>query len=667
MISRNVILSEKRLERVVEHFMGQPGFSYDLESWGKARGNPAINSVLWLSMATNGMAVSIPFGHPLGDRIVGETREPRADKNGKIRMFRVPVYEKPPEQLDIGRAMEILQPLLWAEDIFKVNHETTFDRGSLAKYFEGIIPPGYYHDTKVIKWLLNENHPQQGLKFHVKRDYGVDYDKENVGKCVEKHTFSKVAHYALLDAFYTWLIFKDNFPKLQKSGLADGVYAQIEQPLFYELTKMRLAGAHVNIPRLKELRETLTVRSIREEAEVYRAAGQKFNLNSAPQKQKILYGKTSEGGQGLKPWKLTDTAKDKKKEAERRGRKFVPGITSWSTDADALKTYAGNGVVDALLAYQDTSKVLNGYVHSYLGVEGDPKKPCQIFNSRIYAEAQQHGARTGRFSYRSPNLQNLPRYDEAGDSAGGLIRSVFDAAPGELLVFADYGQIELVILAHYLGKGHFYEGFFKGIDPHTMTAATALGKDPDKVTKSERQDFGKSINFAVTFGAGPKKVASMMGVSEQKARKFLNDFYAAAPEIEAFRRKVIREARKRRPPHVKTIGGRLRRVPEVFSEDDGIRMGAERQLFNTLMQGGSADLTKAAIVEANRLFRENETGAKVILTVHDELGCTSPEENAEKVKVLLEQAMTQNFIAKKIRVPITADAGIGRTWAEAKV
>lgn len=666
MISRNVILSEDRLARVVKHFMGQPGFSYDLETTGVARGNPAVNTVVWLSMATDGACVSIPFGHPLGDRIIGEAREPRVDRNGKTRMFRVPVYEKPPEQLDIGRAMEILQPLFWAEDIFKVNHETTFDRGSLAKYFGGVIPPGYYHDTKVIEWLLNENHPQQGLKYHVKRLYGVDYDREDVGKCVEKHPFSKVAHYAYMDAFYTWMLFRDEFPKLKRSGVLD-VYEQIEQPLFYDLAEARLLGAHVSVPKLKELRETLTVRSVREEADVYKAAGQKFNLNSAPQKQKILYGPAREGGQGLKPWKLTDTAREKKKQAEKRGKKFVPEITSWSTDADALKTYAGNPVVDALLAYQDTTKILGTYVNSYLGVEGDKKKPCQIFNSRIYAEAQQHGARTGRFSYRAPNLQNLPRYDEAGDSAGGLIRSVFDAAPGELLVFADYGQIELVILAHYLGKGHFYEGFFKGIDPHTMTAATALGKDPGRVTKDERQDFGKSINFAVTFGAGAKKVASMMGVSEKRAREFLNDFYEAAPEIEQFRRRVIREAKKRRPPHVRTIGGRMRRVPEVFSSDDGIRMGAERQLFNTLMQGGSADLTKAAIVEANRLFRENNTGAHVILTVHDELGCTSPEENAGKVKVLLEQAMTQNFIAKKIRVPITADAGIGKTWAAAKI
>lgn len=647
MISRNVILSEDRLAQVVKHFLSEPGFSYDLETVGATRGNPALNTVTWLSMATNGLACSIPFGHPIGDHIVGEAREPRVDKNGKTRMFRVPVYEAPPQQLDIGTGMKILEPLLFSEDIFKVNHETTFDRGSLAKYYGGIIPPGEYHDTKVIEWLLNENHPQQGLKFHTNRKYRVDYDQEDVGKCVEKHPFSKVAWYAYMDALATWLIFKDDYPRLEKAGVLD-VYKEIEQPLFYELTETRLLGAHVNVPKLKELREILTVRSIREEADVYKAAGKEFNLNSTPQKQKILYGSKREGGLGLKPWRKTKTG-------------------GWSTDAAALESYKGTPVVDALLAYQDTNKILSTYVNAWLGIEGDKSKPSQIFNSRIYAEAQQHGARTGRFSYRAPNLQNIPRSDEDEGSAGGLIRSVFDAPPGELLVFADYGQIELVILAHYLGKGHFYEGFFKGIDPHTMTAATALGKAPELVSKDERQDFGKSINFAVTFGAGAKKVAQMMGTTQKKAQGFLNDFYDAAPEIDIFRQRVIREAKKRRPPHVKTIGGRIRRVPEVFSSDDNVRMGAERQLFNTLMQGGSADLTKAAIVEANRLFREHNTGAHVILTVHDELGCSSPEENAEQVKVLLEQAMTQNFIAKKIRVPITADAGIGRTWAEAKV
>lgn len=646
MISSNVVLSEARLEQVVKHFLRQPGFAYDLETVGEARGNPALNTVTWLSMATDGMACAIPFGHPIGDKIVGEAREPRVGKDGKTRNFRVPIYEAPPQQLDIGRAMEILRQLFFSPDHFFVNHETTFDRGSIAKYF-GEIPPGEYHDTKVIEWLINENRPQQGLKYHTKRIYGVDYDKENVGKCVEKFPFSTVAHYAYMDALYTWLMFREDFPKIKKLGLED-VYYGIEQPLFYELTDMRLTGTHIDVPKLEELRDTLAERLVGDEARVYKAAGQEFNIGSVPQKQRILYGPKREGGQGLKPWKKT-------------------GSGGWSTDADALDTFKGNPVVDALLGYQDTSKILSTYVLSYLGEEGNKKKPRLIANDRIYAEAQQHGTRTGRFSYRAPNLQNLPRAGDDEGSAGGLIRSVFDAAPGESLVVADYGQIELVLLAHYIGKGTMYEGFLRGIDPHTSTAASALGKSPEAVTKDERQKYGKAINFAVVYGAGAAKVAQMIGISQKEARKFLDTFNENSPEIDAFRQRVIREAKKRRPPHIRTIGGRVRRVPELFASEDGLRMYAERQTFNSLIQGGSGDLTKVAIVEANRAFRAAGHGAKVLLTVHDELVCSSPEEYAEETKKLLEKAMTENFIAQKIRVPVTADAGIGKTWATAKV
>lgn len=650
MISSTVVTTTEHLRSVVAHFMGQKGLAYDLETVGEARGNPALNTVAWLSMATDGMCVVVPFGHPIGDKVVGTAKEPRVDKNGKTRMFTVPVYEDPPEQLDIGTAIEILRPLFFSPDHFFVNHETSFDRGSIAKYF-GEIPPGEYHDTKVIEWLLNENRPQQGLKYHTKRLYGVDYDHENVGKCVEKHPFSTVAHYAYMDALYTWMIFKDEFPKIKAAGLED-VYHGIEQPLFYELTEMRLTGTHVDVPKLEELRETLGARLVEDEARVYKAAGQEFNIGSVPQKQRILYGPKREGGQALKPWKKTKTG-------------------GWSTDSDALEGFEGNPLVDALLAYQDTNKILSTYVNSYLGVEEDKQagikaKPRLVHDSRIYAEAQQHGTRTGRFSYRAPNLQNLPRADEDGEGAGGLLRSIFDAAPGETLVVADYGQIELVLLAHYIGRGTMYEGFLNGIDPHYSTAASALGKKVQDVTKDERQKYGKSINFAIVYGAGAAKVAKMIGISQKEARNFLDTFNDNSPEIDSFRQKVIREAKKRRPPHIRTIGGRMRRVPELFAADDKLRQYAERQTFNSLIQGGSGDLTKVAITEANKAFRAAGHGAKVLLSVHDELVCSSPEEHVEETKHLLEKAMIDNRIARMIRVPVTADAGIGRTWSEAK-
>lgn len=654
MISRNVVTTTPHLERVVAHFMRQPGFAYDLETiGGDQRGTPALNTVTWISMATDGMAVAVPLGHPIGDRVVGETREPRADKNGKIKMYRVPVYEDPPEQLDIATAMEILRPLFWSPDHFFVNHETTFDRGSLAKYFGGEIPPGDYHDTKVIQWLLNENHPQQGLKFHTKRLYGVDYDKEDVGKCVEKHPFSVVAHYAYMDALYTWLMFCDSYPRLQKSGLADTVYENIEQPLFYELTAMRLTAVPLDIPRLEEMKTEMRQRLDGIEGRIYKAAGREFNINSNPEKKKALFGPRKDGGQALRPWKKTDKG-------------------DLSTDASVLESYPENELCRVLLEYQAVNKLMTSYVLSYLGEEGNKKKPPKIFDGGIYTEAQQHGARTGRFSYRSPNLQNIPRPDKPD---GKLIRGAFLAPDGYKLIVADYDQVELRILAHYLGRGMHYEAFAKGLDPHTMIASRTFGWDFDDMTAAlEKNDpkakdlrgKGKTLNFSILYGTGDKNVAGQLGVSVKEGSRIIRAFNDAAPEIDVFRQKVVREARKRRPPRIRTLGGRVRRVPELFAEDRGVRSKAERQIFNSLIQGGSADLTKMAIVRANRKFREESLDALVILTVHDELVVLVRDEHAERAKEILIWAMTGPEMQAFLRVPLTTDAKIVQRWSQAK-
>lgn len=403
MISRNVVLTESRLEEVVKHFLRQPGFSFDVETiGGEHRGTPALNTVTWMGMSTDGLTVAIPFAHPIGTRIIGETREPRADKNGKIRNFRVPIYEDPPRQIPIGNAVEILAPLFLNPGITKVCHEATFDLGSMHKYFGELIP-GPYEDTKVIEWLLQENRPQQGLKYHTNRLYGVDYDREDVGKQVESHPFNTVAHYQYMDALYTWLIYKRDRPRIDKLGLAE-VHAA-ETDLIPVLTKMRLRGQKVDVGRLEQLRDTLSARLVETEGRIYRAAGTTFNINSNQQIANLLFTPTRRGGQGLKPWKKTPSG-------------------GWSVDADVLESYPENELCRELVAYADTNKLLSTYVLAYLGVPGDKKKPCRIVNGRIYAEPQQHGTRTGRFSYRAPNLQNIPRPDTED---GRLIRGAFIA------------------------------------------------------------------------------------------------------------------------------------------------------------------------------------------------------------------------------------------------
>lgn len=658
MTQKNVVLDHENLAHVVQHFSRQQGFAFDVETVGQHRGTPKLNTVTWLSMATHGMAVTIPFGHPIGSRVIGTVKEPRADKNGKIRYFSVPVYDDPPAQLPIGEAADVLYPLFFNPDITKVAHEATFDCGSMAKYWPGDeeIFPGPYDDTKVIMRLLDENTAQKnnGLKAWTERVFGVTYDHENVGKRVEVHPFNKVAHYSYMDSLYTWLLWLSQFPRIRKQGLTEA--HKVDTDLIPVLTKMRLAGAHMDVPQLEDTQQEMGSRLVVQEADCYRAAGQEFNLNSPPQKQKILYGKKAEGGQGLKPWKKTDSG-------------------GWSVDADALASYPGNDVCRSLLAYADTHKLLSTYITSWLGEPGNPKKPCLITDGYLYTEFQQHGTVTGRFSGRAPNLQNIPRPDKP---YGKLIRGAFDSEPGWKRVTADYGQIELVVLAHMIGRGKLYEGFLKGIDPHLAHAAGVLHKEPvlddppgshpEGVTKDERQRYGKTLGFTIVNGAGWQTVAETGGFKEDEAKQVLEDYEEEFPEVPAYKRKMLKQALScDGVPYIRTpFLGRKRRLPGLLSSSYGQRGYAERQLFNTLIQGGAAELMKISLIILDRMLSEQVPQAKISMTVHDEVVVATPAEFAELVKRIVIEAMTGPEIQKLVKVALKVDCHIVDRWSEAK-
>lgn len=655
MISSNVILTPKRLDESVDYFLNEPEgiLSFDMETSGPNRGVPFRNSASWIGLAARGRTALIPFGHPIGSKVVGIVKEPRQQANG-LKMFKVPVYEPPPPQMERAEVFEALQPLFFNSGKVLIGSGLQFDLATIAKYYNGQIPTGPHCDSIVLRWLINENRKRYGLKYITKDIYGFSYDDENVGKCVEKHPFNKVAHYLHCDVVYPLAEYRKLRPQIEELGL-ERVY-ELEMALLPVLARMRLTGVRVDRERLEEMRGTLAVDVERAEGSIYHAAGQKFNINAPRAKQKILYGKRSEGGQGLKPWKLTDGGKDRKK----ANPSYVPVLTDWSTDADTLDTFVGNPVVDALLEYQEFHKLLNTYVLGYLGDPTAKDKPCRIFDERIFADFVQYGAKTGRFSCREPNLQNVGRPDT---ELGKLIRGAFIAEPGRKLIVADYAQIELVVLAHFLGQGKLYEGFLAGIDPHRMTAAGALKKDPSDVTGNERQKFGKSINFAVVFGAGDGKVASMMGVPVRDARVFLDQHEEEFPEIYGFKRYVMDDCRKQRPPHVTTLFGRRRNLPGILSSDRGLRMYSERQAVNSVIQGSAADIIKLSMV---RLAPKMPDWMRLHLTVHDELVCSAPDDKVEEGRDILLDAMTGPGIGDLLRVPLKSDCAIVERWSDAK-
>lgn len=661
-LSSNVVLTTDHLNEVTDWFRRQDAFVFDTEAMGENRGEPTRNELTWISLASHGRCVAIPFGHPNGDKLLQKATKRKNRNTGKFDMF-PPVYDDPPEQLRPGQVFETLAPLFFDESITKIAHNAVFDLVATAKYWDGQIPAGPHCDTIVLQWLLNENIPNKGLKQLTERYYQVTYDNENVGKRVENHPFSKVAHYAFMDARFTWLLRQRFNPMFADKPDLRRV-RRLEEALIPVLCRMKQAGTHIDAEVLARLDNDLSEQMVAAETDVYRAAGVKFNIDSTPQKANMLFGPKAEGGQGLKGKVLTPGGMKKK----RAGIAIQP--SDFTTQADHMEQFIGNPLVDGLLAYGEVSKLHGTYVTGYLGDPENPvKRPCRIYDGKIHADLVQYGTVTGRFSCREPNLQNVPRPSTPN---GKKIRGLFIAQPGDKLIVADYGQIELVILAHYCGYGALFDGFFHGVDPHSATAAALIGEDPRKFMKRVQagdpgalalRQVAKGINFAVVFGAGPAKVASMAGTTIPEAERFLKVHERVFPEVYELKRDIVRNCRAARPAHVTTLLGRERRLPLIFSRSDSVRMKAERQAVNSKIQGSAADLIKIAMV---RLDQRLEDDMDLVLSVHDELVVRAPAERAEECARLVGEAMLGKEIQALVKVPLSADVKIVDRWSEAK-
>jgi len=635
-ISSNTVLTPEHLHDVVDHFMVHDAFAFDTETTGPNRLVPVLAPVSWLSLATDGMAVSIPSGHPNGSRLISRATRKKNKVTGKFDQFPA-VWDAPPPQMSPSEVWGIVKPLFMSDKI-KIAQNAPFDLVVTAKYFGGAIVPGPHADTIVMQWLLDENIKSKKLKEMVKKYYRADYDKEGTGKCVEIHGFNKVARYAYLDAKFTYLLWKKFAPLLIKDNLAQ-IYG-LEMDLLPVLCDMNMEGALVDVEALLALKEDLSERLVGFEADVYKTAGQRFNINSPQQKVKVLFSSKENGGQGLKPKKFTPTKQP-------------------STDAEALEHFPHNPVVKALGDFQGISTLLNTYVIGYLGDENDKDKPCRIHNGRIHADLVQYGTVTGRFSCRTPNLQNIPT---AGTDLGRRVRGLFVSPEGESLIVADYGQIEVVVLAHFCHAKALVDGFAAGVDAHTLTASKLYGVPFAEVTKPMR-GVAKGCSFAVIYGSGVDKVASMAGITVKEAKRFLAIHQREFPEIYAFKEAVIRVAKSRRPAHLRTLLGRKRRIPQLFRADRGQRMAAERQAFNSLIQGSAADLIKLAMI---RLHASLPPEMKLVLSVHDELVMTCPDGMVEEGSRLMREAMLGEEIQALLSVPMTIDLSVVKRWADAK-
>lgn len=639
-VDTRVVTSSEQLEEVAEVYAGVDAFAFDVETVGEYRGDPRRNKVMWLSLATYGRADVIPTGHPHGELVRLEHVLTPAGEDAKAQGLLdkyaeegkpIPkkylsksdakahrVWTPAPEQLTRGQVFGALKRVFLG-DALKVGHNVKFDLCSVDRYLGG-VPPGPYFDTLVAQFLLDHRlRGRLGLGDTVTREFGYTYDK-STGKAVEEHAFSEVAHYSYLDAKYTWLSFLVLERRLETEKLAK--LMDLEMDVLAALCTMEQRGTLLDVEQLRALHEDLEKRIDGARGRCYVAAGKDFNLNSVPQKQHLLFGPKEEGGQGLKPRKLTDKQKP-------------------STEASALEPYRKrNKLIAALLDYADLNKLQSTYVTPYL----DPKN---LVDGRVHTDFVQTGAETGRFSSRRPNMQNIPR---PGTELGTKIRGLFIAPPGHRLVVADYSQVEPRIIASFSGDKVMMGTYLDGGDVY-QAVADVLG-----VTRQT----GKTLVLSMAYGVGPDTIAERVGISVKEAKELLNTQEAKFRAVGRYKDVVVRECRSRKPPQVKTLLGRRRFIPAIFSNDFSARGHAERQAFNTVIQGSAADIAKLAMVRAHRLLPES---CPMILTVHDELVVEAPDDEAQAAVDALHEAME---IPGLLRVPLVADVKIVDRWSEAK-
>jgi DNA polymerase-1 len=359
--------------------------------------------------------------------------------------------------------------------------------------------------------------------------------------------------------------------------------------------------------------------------EIHALAGGEFNLNSPAQLREILFDRL-----GL-----------------RRGKKTAKTKAA-STAEDVLEELAAEHALPRkILEYRAVQKLKSTYVDAL---------PALVHpeTGRIHASFHQTVAATGRLSSSDPNLQNIP----IRTAEGKRIREAFVAEPGHRLLSADYSQIELRILAHLSKDQTLVDTFRRGEDVHDRTSREVFGPF-SPLAPDEQRRRSKMINYALLYGKTAFSLAKDIGVSQTEARVFIDAYFARYPSVRRFIDETIAQARQR--GSVRTLLGRLRRLPDLHAKNPQVRMEAERQAINTPVQGSAADLIKKAMLDLAGELGRRRLAARLLLQIHDELLLEIPEAETEEVRALVKTVMEG---ALPLDVPLVVDARVGRSWAE---
>ncbi|GAB6887651.1 DNA polymerase I [Desulfothermus okinawensis JCM 13304] len=413
------------------------------------------------------------------------------------------------------------------------------------------------------------------------------------------------------------------FELLKENNLFE-LYENIERPLVPILISMEKNGIKIDKKKFSEFLQEVESELTKLTNKIYKYAQQEFNIRSSKQLSYILFKKM-----GLKP-----------------GRKTPKG--EYSTSIDVLESIKNqHPIIEDILKYRKLEKLRSTYLI--------PLPELADQNSRIHTNFNQLATATGRLSSSNPNLQNIPIKGEFGPK----MRSCFIPEQGNLIISADYSQVELRVLAHFSKDPYLVDAFIKGSDIHSSTAAALFDKPPEEVTKDERRK-AKTINFGLIYGMGPKKLSNELGISMTESKKFIEKYFSKLTGVKDFFEQVEREVEENL--YVTTLSGRKRHLPNITSRNNNLASQAKRMAINTKIQGSAADIIKIAMINiaTNKNLKEMEV--KLLLQIHDELLFECPETHGEDAAKIIKKIMSSVW---ELEVPLVVDIGIGKNWAEA--
>jgi len=529
--------------------------------------------------------------------------------------------------LDVSMVREKLGPIFADEEVKKIGQNIKYDM--LILEVAKMPLKGVYFDTMVASYCLNAERRSHSMD-NMARDF-LNYEcvpiSDLIGKGKKQITFDMVDietayEYAAEDADITYKLYEYLAALLDKQPEIKKLFNELEMPLVPVLAQMEINGVSLDVKLLKNMSHDLaeTVEGLKDE--IFKLAGEDFNLDSPKQLGDILFDKL-----GLKSVRS--------------------GKTTRSTDAAVLEQLESkHEIIPHILQYRQLNKLRNTYVDK-LGELINPR------TNRVHGSFNQTITATGRLSSSDPNLQNIPIRTELGRK----IRAAFiPADPGSCIVSADYSQIELRLLADFSGDPELCRAFTADEDIHRFVASQVYDVSPEEVT-GEMRSNAKAVNFGIIYGQGAFGLARSLGITRGEAKKFIDDYFARYGSIRKFMDGIVEKAQK--TGYAETILGRRRVIEGLESNNFNLRSQAERLVINTVIQGSAADLIKVAMINIEKRIDEEKLPIKMTLQIHDELVFEVPKaEEAQHEKWIIEEMES----AMKLNIPLKVDAATGPNW-----